>query len=141
MISFDKMKKEDIPYIVKLEKELLLETLGEEMLQAEMHNKYAYFIVAKSNNKPIGYIGGWIIDDYLEIINFVVDKNYQRQGIGTKLFDIISHIETVKNCTLDVRESNNNAINFYYHLGFKKIGERKSYYKNGEDAFILEKEF
>jgi ribosomal-protein-alanine N-acetyltransferase len=37
---------------------------------------------------------------------------------------------------LEVRQSNNAAINLYKSFGFKEIGVRKKYYKN-EDALVL----
>ena len=137
------LTKEDIPYVVALEEELLLETLGVEMLQAELHNKYAHFLCAKEQDKVIGYIGAWIIDDSCEVINFVVDKSYQHQGNGQALFNELVKLALDKKALyicLEVRISNQPAINFYYKNGFKEINRRISYYKNGEDAIVLRKE-
>jgi hypothetical protein len=38
--------------------------------------------------------------------------------------------------SIEVRQSNNAAINLYKSFGFKEIGTRKKYYKN-EDALVL----
>lgn len=135
--------KQDIPSVVALEEELLLETLGVEMLQAELHNKYAHFLCAKDGEKVIGYIGAWIIDNSCEMINFVVDKDYQHQGNGQNLFNKLQEEAIKQGATyicLEVRISNIKAINFYFKNGFQEINRRISYYKNGEDALVLRKE-
>lgn len=143
MIKIEKLKKEDIQSVVDIEERHLEETLGYEMLQAELHNKYAYFYVAKDNNLVIGYIGAWIIEGVTDMINFVVDEKYQHQGIGQLLMKQIiedSISNNSKEILLEVREQNIQAIKFYTLQGFKQITVRKEYYKNGDNALILRKE-
>ena len=42
---------------------------------------------------------------------------------------------------LEVRKSNDPAINFYLKFNFKIAGERKNYYSNPiEDAYVMELE-
>ena len=40
------------------------------------------------------------------------------------------------NITLEVRESNKEAINFYLKNGFKEVTRRKNYYKE-EDGILM----
>ena len=138
MLTIRKTIKEDVLSIIDLETKYLGETLGD-MLYQEMNNPVSFFFTALFNNKVIGYIGGWIIEDSLEIINLVVDVAYQRQGIGTKLINEISNVKKIKEIFLDVRVTNQKAINFYNKLGFEKINERKNYYKNGDNSYVLKK--
>lgn len=143
MIVIEKLKKEDIEEVVEIEKKLLLETIGYEMLANELHNKYAHFFVAKRQREVIGYIGGWIIDTTCDMINFVVKEEYQRMGIGSKLFQTLEDKTkelNAKEILLEVRITNIKAQKFYEKHGFEKIFVRTKYYKNGEDALILRKE-
>lgn len=142
MVNIRKIKKEDIPYIVELEEKFLGETLGYEMIESELDSLVTSFDVATINDEVIGYIGRYTYLGEVEVLNFVVDEKYQRQGIGQLLFNQIEN-ETVdlKKITLEVRESNYKAINFYYKNGFKQIATRKHYYKNNEDAKVLIKEY
>lgn len=39
---------------------------------------------------------------------------------------------------LEVRPTNNAAIQFYQSVGFVRTGIRRNYYKDGDDAFIFE---
>ena len=144
MIIITSLLKEDIEAVVEIEKALLLETIGYEMLANELHNKYAHFFVAKNNDEVVGYIGGWIIDTTCDMINFVVKEEYQRMGIGTLLYKTLENKTKELNAfeiLLEVRKSNLKAQSFYYKHGFKEIFVRSKYYKNGEDALILRKEF
>ncbi len=143
MITIQVLTKEDCERVVEIEEELLEETLGVEMLQAELHNKYAKFYTAKDQNLVVGYIGCWIIEGTTDMINFVVDKNYQHKGIGQLLMKRVideSLKENAKEILLEVREKNIQAINFYKLQGFKEITVRKEYYKNKDNALILRKE-
>ena len=144
MIEIFNLTKEDINAVVELEEKYLLETIGYEMLANELHNKYAHFFVAKNGDEVIGYIGGWIIDTTCDMINFVVKEEYQRMGIGTKLFNTLENKTkelNAKEILLEVRVNNVKAQKFYEKHGFKQIFVRTKYYKNGEDALILRKEF
>lgn len=140
MINIQKLSTSEIEEVVALEEELLLETLGSEMLQNELSNPYAHFLVAKDQNKTIGYIGCWCIDGVCEVINFVVDKAYQRQGVGTSLLNSVIDEFHPQEIILEVRSENAQAINFYLKHQFKQIGRRTAYYKNGDDALVLRKE-
>lgn len=143
MVEIFNLTKEDINAVVELEEKYLLETIGYEMLANELHNKYAHFFVAKNDDEVIGYIGGWIIDTTCDMINFVVKEEYQRMGIGTKLYLTLENKTKelgANEILLEVRINNVKAQNFYEKHGFKQIFVRTKYYKNGEDALILRKE-
>ena len=47
----------------------------------------------------------------------------------------------LKTLFLEVRESNYPAINLYEKSGFKEVSRRKNYYKDGETAIVMKKEF
>lgn len=140
MIKILEMSNCDVLQVVKLEEKILGETLGEEFLLKGIINNPSMFLVAKQNDKVIGYISGYFIDGIGEIYNFLVDDIYQRQGIGNMLFDKLMEINKVTSLTLEVRDSNQKGYNFYLKKGFKEISVRKNYYKNGDDAIVMIKE-
>ena len=141
MIKIDKLTKEDIPQVVLLEEQFLGETLGSEMLENELENEFMCFLSAKDNKKVLGYIGAYVINGELEILNFVVDGNFQRTGIGTLLFnELLNRYPAAKTVVLEVREQNEKGINFYKKNNFNVISKRKHYYKNGDDALVMMKE-
>lgn len=89
--------------------------------------------VAYYNNVIVGFI---VYNDVveIEILRLLVDKDFRNLGIASDLIYSIGH----KNIILEVRSDNNTAINLYKKLGFIQIGERKNYYKDGKDAFIMQ---
>ena len=144
MVNIRKMEFRDIKKVVELEEKYLLESLGEKLLASELSEKNngVSFYVIENDDVVIGYIGRYYFFQEAEVLNFVVDESYQRQGYGQKLFDkMVEDMKDVKKITLEVRASNIKGINFYTKNGFKQVGVRKRYYKNGEDALLLLKEF
>lgn len=77
------------------------------------------------------------------LLTLCVNPEYQRLGHGRKLFMLLLDRATkmdARECFLEVRASNEGAIQLYRSLGFTQIGERKNYYpgiEGREDALIL----
>ena len=83
----------------------------------------------------------WIIVGEGHITNIAVDPAYRNQGIGKAVLgSLIEEAERRKltGVTLEVRESNIEAINLYKKFGFICAGIRKDYYHDTkEDAIIM----
>ncbi|MBF0779640.1 MULTISPECIES: ribosomal protein S18-alanine N-acetyltransferase [unclassified Granulicatella] len=101
----------------------------------DMQQPYAVYFIHEA-----GFIGAHLLYDEAEILNIAILKSYQRQGYAKALWQALEcelkqkHYQT---CYLEVRASNEPAKQFYETIGFKKISERKRYYKNPiEDAWI-----
>jgi ribosomal-protein-alanine N-acetyltransferase len=78
--------------------------------------------------------------DRIEIDYIIVNNNYRNNGIATKLLNFIENkYNNIRNITLEVRESNYEAINFYLKNGFKKVTIRKNYYKNEDGILMIKK--
>jgi len=88
----------------------------------------AYVIVSR-------YVDAW------HVMNLVVAPEHRRQGIATRLlatlFDLTGE-DNRRGFTLEVRVSNDAAIELYESLGFRGQGIRRGYYTdNREDALIM----
>jgi ribosomal-protein-alanine N-acetyltransferase len=133
------MKREDIPNIMILEKELFSTAWEEEMFLEEIEKQYAYVLEIK--DKIIGYICGWKLLDEFNITNIAVAKDYQQKGLGRKLVQFLIGRILNERCFkffLEVRKSNNAAKMLYEKIGFKLIGSRKNYYHSPqEDALVF----
>lgn len=92
----------------------------------------------------IAYIIFNIIVDEAELLSIAVNPNFRQQGIaGNLLEQSISKLKTtcfvensLKQIFLEVSSINLPAQKFYQKFGFTKIGERKKYYADGNDAWI-----
>ncbi len=85
-----------------------------------------------------GEVRGYIIFDPYDghVISIAVDQIYRRIGIGSDL--IAQVLDRAGKAYVEVRESNEEAIEFYMSLGFEKVDKAPKYYVN-EDALIMAK--
>lgn len=105
----------------------------ENLVKADNSFIYAYLI----DEKICGYL--MVLDsiDVYEILAIATVEEYRNKGIAQELLDKIK----TKDIFLEVRESNEKAINFYKKNNFKQISIRKGYYSDPtEDAIIMKME-
>ena len=96
---------------------------------------------ARSSPKTIGIGCLWSIVEEAHITLLGIDPQYHRQGLGMLLLHSLLKDALHRNlerATLEVKVTNEPALNLYEKFGFEVAGKRKNYYtKTGEDAFIL----
>jgi ribosomal-protein-alanine N-acetyltransferase len=139
-MTVSSMQREDVKAIALLEKECFASPWTEETLYEESVNPTAVFLVAKEEDRVIGYIGSNNILGEVFITNVAVLPDYRRKGVGSALLDGLIDICRENGAlylTLEVRKSNISAINLYEKKGFSSVGQRKNFYSNPtEDALI-----
>jgi ribosomal-protein-alanine N-acetyltransferase len=74
------------------------------------------------------------------VATLAVDPRYQRRGIGRALLRACENQLGVPKARLTVRLSNQGAISMYAKEGYKTIDIWNSYYNDGEDAMVMEKQ-
>jgi N6-L-threonylcarbamoyladenine synthase len=144
-IIIDPMRLRDIPDILEVENLSFPTPWSKEAFLSELlDNDKAYYMVAKVDNRPVAYIGVWIVAGEGHITNIAVHPNYRRKGIGRRLMLAVEEIARNRFCDciwLEVRESNETAKNLYSSLGYKMISIRRGYYRdNNEDAEVMRKQ-
>lgn len=129
----------DIDNIIKLENEVLGESLGYNMLTSLIDNELTKLYVLEDNGL-VGYISISFDGSVLEIYNICIAVEKQNKGYGKVLLGKIITIYSFQADTifLEVRRSNAKAIALYKYFNFKEINVRRNYY-NGEDALVFEK--
>jgi ribosomal-protein-alanine N-acetyltransferase len=142
-LVIERMALEDMDEVVKIENQSFSDPWKREFFSEEIRNNFASPLVAKLDQKVVGYACLWIFFGELQIANIAVEKDFRRRGIGRKILERIIAYARDKSClkiTLDVRESNREAIDLYNKFGFKIAGRRKKYYRFPvEDSLIMEK--
>lgn len=101
------------------------------------------FIVGELDGRIVACAGAEIFNDTAEILTFGVASECRRQKIGTLIFDkLIKALRRrgVNFIGLEVRLSNEAAINFYEGFGFQIVERREKFYPD-EDAWIMAREF
>ena len=99
--------------------------------------------VATIDKKIIGYGIVMLAAGEAHVLNLCVSPDYQRRGLGRKLLKhlmIRAQMAEIDMILLEVRRTNQAAIELYHSEGFHELGVRNNYYPadNGrEDAIIL----
>ncbi len=141
---------EDIPELHHLETVTNLSFWGEDNYRKFLEEFPEYFgckVMALGDANEWAMAGFFLarsLFENLEILKVGVDPPYQRKGIGTQLMEA-AYAEGIKRgcrrCFLEVRKSNQGAIDFYIRHRFRFAGTRLNYYSNPiEDAWIMERE-
>lgn len=139
------MDRSHISQIAQLERECFSTPWTEAMLEEELFNPQASFIVAEDGEGNIlGYAGLHVVLDEGYIDNIAVEPDARRHGVASALLDIYCRFGAVNLAflTLEVRASNEAAIGLYEKYGFHRAGLRPGYYQQPrEDAVIMTREF
>ena len=94
----------------------------------------------------IGFSVVMVVIDEAHLLNIGVAQRYQGQGYGARMLRHAMENARLNQATklfLEVRPSNERAVELYRHFGFRQIGQRKGYYPatiGREDALIFDKE-
>jgi ribosomal-protein-alanine N-acetyltransferase len=97
----------------------------------------ALALVIESDGETCGFLIGRRVSDQAEVLNLGVATKHRRKGQGTALLTAALEefeLRGVKSVYLEVRESNTDAIAFYERHGFTKMGQRKGYYREPDEA-------
>lgn len=140
-MEIEPMQEKHISAIAELEKISFSVPWSENGLREELRNENAHFLAAVCDGRLLGYIGVHEICGEAYITNVAVFPEYRRLGVGEALIDAATHGAESRGCefiTLEVRVSNNPAIELYKKEGYNVVGQRKNFYSNpDEDAYIM----
>lgn len=91
----------------------------------------------------VGYCIGMLVVDEATLMDIGVGLNYRGKGVGRRILNHFHQVCLQKNASqiwLEVRASNQHAINLYTHYGYELIERRKGYYPTAsgkEDALVM----
>jgi len=123
--------------------ESLLAEIPEAFIVAEVEGIHAGYIMCKteygfSNFKKLGFVKKG------HVVSIAVLPQFRKKGIGKILVEEAMRGVQLRKCDelyLEVRCSNNEAVRLYEKLGFIIKQQLKSYYRDGEDAYLMAIEF
>jgi len=78
----------------------------------------------------------------LHVLKVATLPQYRRTGLARRLMALAENhaVEMAgETLTLEVRQSNSDAIALYETLEYQHVGTRPSYYQDGEDAVVMTK--
>lgn len=118
----------------------------------DLHKRFPEtFLVAEDTGEVMGYVMCRIetglphfkiigITKKGHVISIAVLPKHQRQGVACSLMKeaMESMIRyNAKECFLEVRASNTPAVKLYKKMGFDVLRTMRSYYADGEDAYLM----
>ena len=132
---------DDIDYIEQifnLEKEIFKNSaFNKSYIETLIKGDNSFIYIYLIEDKICGYLIVLDSIDVYEILAIATIEEYRNKGIAQELLDKIK----TKDIFLEVRESNQVAINFYKKNKFKEISVRKNYYSEpNENAIIMKLE-
>jgi len=98
------------------------------------------FVIADVLGEVVGYAVGNVTRDVGEIDSLAVHSHYRRLGIGQELLEYLIdrfRASGMKECTLEVRTTNKEAIGLYEKLGFQLMETLPNYYSDRGSAFLM----
>ena len=98
--------------------------------------------VADLERRVVCMAVAWLIVDEIHIATIATHPDYRQQGIGKEL--LLHTLRSAKEegaitSFLEVRESNDVALEMYRKFGYVESGRREGYYKDNNEAAILMK--
>lgn len=140
-LSFRTMHRDDLKRVIEIEEQAYPHpwTIGIFRDCLRVHRCW----VAVENETIVGYAILMMAPGESHVLNLCVKPDQQRKGIGRELLRLLmkkSEQSGVDMILLEVRRSNQGAIELYQSEGFHELGVRKGYYPaddGREDAIIF----
>jgi len=135
------LRSSDLDSIERIERRAYPTPWSRSMFAGELAKPNGVCLGAFQGADMLGYL---IVAKYVDawhVMNVAVDLNYRGRGVARALLERLFELtvdDAERGYTLEVRVSNDAAVNLYSSLGFVETGVRRGYYTdNREDALIM----
>ena len=141
-MNIRKAKISDLEAIKEIEDESFINPFTKEDLLYEIsQNPVSNFLVLEKDGLVVGFLDYWVTFDSATIDQIAVKKSERNQGFAKilleKSINDLKELGDVSFFTLEVRASNEPAINLYKSFDFQKVTIKEKYYDDGEDAIYM----
>lgn len=139
-LVFRQMTTDDVSLVSQIERQVSPHPWRQSEF-VDSHGKHRCLVVTIADC-VVGYAIYHVVVDEAEILNIAIAPAYQGRGYGRQLLDHLTTIvsEEAKRFFLEVRVSNDPAIQLYNSAGFVEVCLRKNYYQTDsgpEDAILM----
>ncbi len=136
------MREEDVDKVVGIETEAFSTPWRRDTFLNLIDRPGIELLVLEDRTEGVvGYAVLWCILDQGELANVAVTPRLRGKGLGRRLMSRVMEVARergVEKLYLEVRVSNDAALELYRSLGFAEVGIRKGYYDDPkEDARIM----
>jgi len=130
----------DLPQVIEVERRAFPTPWSLAMFVLELSKPSGVCLAASIDGRLVGYVICSRYETVWHVMNVAVDPDQQRRGVASTLLSSLYERvgDSEARFTLEVRRSNQVAIDLYQRDGFRAAGLRRRYYQdNGEDAVIM----
>ena len=140
------MREQDLDQVMEIEHGSFKAPWSRQVFAEELERDWAYVDVvcerdAAGRSKVAAFCNYWLVRDEIHILNVATHPKHRRRGHGRRLMRHVLDFARRHRCrylTLEVRRSNDPAIELYKSFGFKPVGIRPHYYvEDNEDAIVM----
>jgi ribosomal-protein-alanine N-acetyltransferase len=143
-LAIQRLDLADVDAIDEIEQRSMPAPWSRMMFVSEIAKPTSICLGAFVDDRLVAYV---IVSRYVDawhVMNLVVTPEHRREGIAKRLLNAVFESagdDDTRGFTLEVRVSNDAAIDLYENLGFRGQGIRRGYYTdNREDALIMWRE-
>ncbi|SHI74378.1 [SSU ribosomal protein S18P]-alanine acetyltransferase [Malonomonas rubra DSM 5091] len=138
------LEEKDLPAVLQVEQQSYPHPWSSGQFRQELNNAVSSVELLWHDEQLAGYICYWLIAGEMQILNVATAPEFRRQGVGSRLlqhaFDRCAS-RGLERAWLEVRTGNAAAIALYRKHGFVADVVRSGYYRDGEDALLMVKDF
>jgi ribosomal-protein-alanine N-acetyltransferase len=138
------MQIADVDAVWELEKTVFPHPWSRANFVDSLANGYDAWLLRDAQDLLVGYFLVMYAVDEAHLLDVAVARQRQGMGLGRYLLDRIverARARGMESILLEVRPSNERALQVYQHYGFTQIGRRKGYYPahegQREDAIVM----
>ena len=143
VIRADSSSPDDIfQKLSELEAKTISDGWSANSFRSEVEKENGFVLYIRQNDKIIALLSAYTAADEADITNVAVDADMRRLGLARLIISEFEKLlsDEITQIFLEVRASNEPAINLYKSCGFEQIAVRKRFYSNPvEDAAIMKK--
>jgi ribosomal-protein-alanine N-acetyltransferase len=136
------MIRRDMEEVLHIEQQSFEFPWAEEDFVRCLRQRNCIGMVAEEGERVVGFMIYELHKSRLHILNFAVEADVRRGGVGTQMIDkLIQKLSSQRRTriTLEVRETNLAAQLFFRERGFRAVSVLHDFYDDSpEDAYVME---
>ena len=140
------MQEADLDEVLEIENHAFRQPWSGQIFREELSREWAYLEVVRERgdtgkSQIVAFCNYWLVRDEVHLLNIATHPDRRRRGYGRFLMTHLLDFARRHKCryiTLEVRRSNEAALELYKRYHFEAVGVRPNYYiEDREDAIVM----
>ena len=140
------MQRADLEEVLEIERHAFRSPWSRQIFTEELDREWAYLEVLRERQRDgrslvVAFCNYWLVRDEVHLLNVATHPDHRRHGHARVLMAHVVDFARRHRCryvTLEVRRSNQGAIDLYREFDFQAVGIRPRYYvEDQEDAVVM----